>query len=278
LSWSRLSGAVGNDVLPEVHPALSAPVGGEGLERLGAVAHAALGIDRGDGAARARLHHAQRDRAGADAPPVVLGMRGGAGDDEVRSEAPHRQRTRQPPVELVERALADEQQREAVGERGLVARRAVGRVDGPAHVVREPHQPAGDTEVHGEPAVGGLGHGPRRDRVAPDRDDHRFPRPVVRQLEVGTPRRAQHQGVGRDGRRDRRHGGQITLRQEAPGLVDHHPVPVPAQAARRHLGVVQRDSPARLHGVDPELGDAQRRHVSANLLTELQCGLDFSAA
>ncbi|MGH7481315.1 MAG: hypothetical protein ACRELV_04115 [Longimicrobiales bacterium] len=58
-------------------------------------------------------------------------MRGGAGDDDVRPESPHLEWLREAIVQRVERRLADEQQREGIGETDAVARLGVVRVNLP---------------------------------------------------------------------------------------------------------------------------------------------------
>src|SRR2546430_11271522 len=87
----------------------------------------------------------------SDLAPRVLGERRGAGDDQVRTEALHRDGRGEATVELLERTLTDEQEREPVGETDLRAGGCVRGSDCARARLGEVDQIARASEHFGEP-------------------------------------------------------------------------------------------------------------------------------
>jgi hypothetical protein len=67
-----------------------------------------LRVDGGDHTTRAGLDHPELDRPDTDAPPAILREGLATGDDQVRTEAPHRQRYFKTAVQLGQRCLGDQ--------------------------------------------------------------------------------------------------------------------------------------------------------------------------
>ena len=107
----QAAGALVHHILAEPHLAVPAAVGGQGAERLEAALGGGL-IGGGDHAAVARLDHAEAERADPEGAHAVLAEGCTARDHQVGPEPVHRQRRGHPAVEIGQRLLGDQQERE----------------------------------------------------------------------------------------------------------------------------------------------------------------------
>jgi hypothetical protein len=115
--------------VPEKHLVSDLAIRGERPQRLLPL-FAGLLVHVGDGAPRAGLDDSEADAPNAHPPPPILLVRDAARNDDVGPEAVYGQRAVQPRVQVVERRLEEQQEREAVGEADPVCGVGVERVHG----------------------------------------------------------------------------------------------------------------------------------------------------
>jgi hypothetical protein len=132
-----------DEVASEIDLTFVLSVGRERTQRLLAPGARSL-VDRGYGAARARLGNSERHGPYPETAPAVLGVGFAALEDEVWSEAVHGQGFFLPAVEVFERGFGDQEEREPVGEADLIPTLRKRRVDQPGIVVGLVDEPAGE--------------------------------------------------------------------------------------------------------------------------------------
>ncbi len=256
-----------DEILAEIDLVAAPAVGRQG--RQGFLAGAAPGfrIDGGDGAAGARFDHPHGDVTNPDAPPAVLGIGLGTGHHQIRAKAPHRHRLRQPPVEIVEGRLGNQQQRKAVGKGGPLPGAGVAGIHLAFDVVREPHQTARNADGLAQPAVSRRAHRNRRHRVAPHLD------PPARSPGIGGGHSEGAQfGMGQrqtavaidQAGSDARHLGMLALGEKPPRRVHHHPAPVEMETEVVQVPALQGDTTQGLDRIQMDFAQDRNAHGSMN--------------
>ncbi len=224
-------------------------------------------VDRRHRAARAQLHETQphgRRAFGVEMLDEILFVCGEIRHDDVRSEAVHGNRRctfcGEPRVQVVERRLADHEQRVTVRElrvridlAGPFAIAAAARVGPEARELR------GHAEEFGEPRGRFGARVDRVDGVAPDGRGH-FRRggryvAVERRADLAHARCVQHERIAVERGADQREARVRALRDHLPVGVGDQPVAVVRQARFEQLRARQRDAGAGFDRIDEEFGD-----------------------
>lgn len=247
-----------------IHARIGAP-GLQDVERIGAGNAGGL-VDGRDRAARARLDGAQRHSVAVERGGEVFLERADAVDDDVRAEAVHGQPVatglREFCVDVVERGLADQQDRVAVrkarGGRDAFRPFGAGRA---VDVGAKAHQAARGVEGGGEPAgsrVAAIGGG---EAVFPQQNLDSRCGGVVRERQV----QGWHAGgagdqlCGIDAWRDRGHARHFALGQEQAVGRDEHPFAVVhavgRDAVEGQMGLRDGQAGAGFDRVDDEFGE-----------------------
>jgi len=176
-------------------------------------------------------------------------------------------------IQVVQRRLVGDQQREPVGKpEAVLAHEGVGqvrvRIDPARHPVglgvaarRGVHleQAARRLQELGQPLGGRFAFAPGPGGVGPDADREGLAvqtRSVQRDIQVSHARRRQPQRVSSERRADERHGRPLPLRHELARGVHHHPAPVMRKARPIDGRFGQIDARAGFDGVDMQAEDA----------------------
>nr|GEU28522.1 hypothetical protein [Tanacetum cinerariifolium] len=219
-------------------------VGLQDVERIGTELAGGL-VDRRHRAARTRLDRFEHGVAEPEGVHIVFLERFHAGDDDIGAKTVHRQRgaagAAQFIVEVVQRGLADHQDRVAVGKQGGGGHAAGPFLtDGARRRAVEAHQAARHAQRLAEPGSSGIAAIMGAQAVVPDMHAARGPPGGglgQRHLEHGHAGEAQRQRVRLQGGRDQRHARKIALGHVAAVGIDHHPFAVHEAADRMGMAL-----------------------------------------
>ncbi|MGY3266920.1 hypothetical protein ACVWZN_002993 [Lysobacter sp. HA35] len=183
-------------------------------------------------------------------------MRCGAGDDDVGTEADHRNGRRKPRVEIVERRLRDHQQRIAVGEAHFIAVDRVIGVDRAMHAVVHVHEPRGQAEITRQPCGCGVAGVDRFDAIVPDH--HAASRCIVPRngnMDRRFAIRRQHDALRVRQRTNADQPRMLTRGQEVAVRIDRQPAAITGRTAWRHVERVDVELRAGFERVDVQRSD-----------------------
>jgi hypothetical protein len=262
-----------------VHAGVGAP-GLQDVERIGAGNAGGL-INRRNRAARAGLDGAQRHSVAVEGRDEIFLERADAIHHDVWAEAVHRQLVttglREFRVDVVERGLADEQDRVAVrkarGGRDAFRPFNAGRA---VNVGAKAHQAAWGVEGGCEPAGGRVAAIGGGDAVFPEQNLDRFCGGIMCQWQVQGlhAKGLDDQLCGFDARRDRGHARHFALGQEQAVGRDEHPFAVVHAVGREAVegktGFRDGQAGAGFDRVDNEFGEGGHADGTRDLIDSMQ--------